>query len=612
MAANLPTPNPTVTEAPDEGVDKDEIVSTLEGYRQEAEEARKSGPNPRDDKWEKNLNLYWNRFDFSKKADWQSQEVMPEVPAFVDRFASALKEAMGSGPTAFYTVQDDADPEGDLAPAIKRMTDVWLRRIGRNQVGQLVGFSAVFEEQMKLGALMSTSAMVTWKDDVPGGRVDMAAVDPRYVWLDPTGRNLYRLRKIELDLHDLKRLAGEKDGDGKSIYDEEVVASLTSQVLDDMKQEREQLVGHGSEIRSVRKPVVLHEYLATVLDSAGEIVSDRGLHIVANNKFLIRGPEKNPFWHGQDWLLFSPLIPVPLSPYGRSYMEDFTALAETFNKLTNLILDATASSALKAFAANPAMLIDPNQLNEGLSPNKIFLLEDGARAEDFIAEIKLGSLDPGAIQIWQAIKNELTEAAIQNEVGLGQFAPKGRTSATEIAATQQNSNAMVRAIAANVEELHLQPALDLIWKTGLQHISKDDEQMQKAVGKELFDVLVNDRRKMVERPITFSARGISTMIQKQQKLQKVLFALQTMASNELLLTEFLNRVDPGKLAELILDLLDLDLSRLSLTDRERQIKQMTEQVGQAKEQAAAQAQGKPASEGAGRNAQATAQLLGVS
>src|ERR1700678_2601210 len=63
-----------------------ELVQALQGYWNESDNNRKSGLNPREDKWRENLNLYWNRVDFSKKAQWQSKETMPEVPAFVDRF----------------------------------------------------------------------------------------------------------------------------------------------------------------------------------------------------------------------------------------------------------------------------------------------------------------------------------------------------------------------------------------------------------------------------------------------------------------------------------------------------------------------------------------------
>jgi len=60
-----------------------EIVAALESYRIEAKTARESGLNDRDTKWRENLDLYWNRYDFTKKAKWQAQETMPEVPSAV-------------------------------------------------------------------------------------------------------------------------------------------------------------------------------------------------------------------------------------------------------------------------------------------------------------------------------------------------------------------------------------------------------------------------------------------------------------------------------------------------------------------------------------------------
>ena len=605
---HLPTPNPTVPGDAKPAMDRDKIVQTLEGYRLEAEEGRKGGPSGRDAKWEENVNLYWNRFDYSKKAAWQSKAVTPEVPTFVDRFAAALKEALSATPDSFYTVQDDTDAEGDLAQAIKRATDVWLQRVGRNQMGQIIGFNGVFEEQMKLGALMSTCALITWKDDVPLGRVSIEALEPRSVWFDPTGRNLYRVRRSEIDFHDLKRLVKMKDGAGKPIYRVEEMEALTATILQEQRIQREALTGHGSEITTARKPIVLHEYLATLIDDEGELVSDQGLSIVANNKHLIRGPEKNPFWHGRDFVIATPLVPVPLSPYGRSYMEDFGELAKTFNALTNLIMDATFTSAMKSFVMSPSMLMNPEQVAEGNAPSKLWLVEDGVLPKDFMVELDLGTLDSASIQVWQALKNMLTEAAGQNEIGLGQFAPNSRTSATEVLETQQGAGALVRSIASNVEQLLLNPVLDLVWKTGLQHVSKKDEALKAAMTPEMFDVLIGKRKELVGRNVTFSARGISTLLQKGQKMKTLMFALQVMASSELLLREFLSKVDAGKLVDLILDLLDIDLARMKLSERERMIKEVVDRS----QQAAAATQGETASPGAADQAGQVAQQLGVS
>jgi hypothetical protein len=511
-----------------------DIVQCLSSYKKEAEDNRKGGMNPRDDKWSENSDLYWNRYDFSEKADWQAKETMAEVPAFVDRFAAAMKEALVATSTSFYTVVDPYDQEGDMSGAIKRMMDAWLSTCGRNQLGTPLDFPAVFEEQMKLGAIMACSSVVLWKNDVPGGRVAIEAVDPRDVYLDHTYRNLYRVRTTELELHEVLKMGNIKSGKGEPLYNLADIAMLGQTALD-RQRENEELTGHGAQVSSKRNLVTLDEYIATVADPFGNVICDNQLMVVANGEFLIRGPEDNPFWHGRDWLVYAPLVSAPLSVYGRSYMEDFGSLAKVFNELTNLLLDAAYTSALKAFVLVPGMLLDPRQATTGIGPNKQYLLEEGFRAEDFAKELELGTIDAGAITMWQQIKASLAEAARINEIGLGQFAPNSRTSATEIGATMQSSSALVRSVAQTVESRYLNPTLDLGWKTGLQHAKAGDKHLEAAAGAEMYGALLANRRELIKRPLTFQARGISAMIQKSQLLQSLLQLMQIIGSNEALM-----------------------------------------------------------------------------
>lgn len=579
MASILPpaTPAPALGQTDDER----EIVQALGGYKAEAETARRSGLNPRDAKWEQNLALYWNRVDFSKKADWQAREVMPEVPSYVDRFAAAMKEALVAIPEGFYTVTSPGDVENDLAGAIKRMNDVWLSTVGRNAGGTPLGFPAVFEEQMKLGALTASSAVVLWKEDVKGGRVAIETVDPRFVWLDASYRDLYRIRRTEIDKHDLMAMARATTKGGKSLYNISAISGLVDNVNMRDIALREQMSGHGQQVSSNRSVITLDEYLATVVSADGRVLADKELMVVANDQFLIRGPEKNPFWHGQDWMVYAPLVTAPLSVYGRSYMEDFGAIANTFTELTNLILDAVQTSAMKAFVMVPGMLLNPLQASQGIHPNKVFLLEEGYQAEDFAKALDLGSLDPAAIQVWQSMKSELSEAAGINEIGLGQFAPKGRTSATEISATQSSSSALVRSVAQTIETRFLDPVLDLTWKTGLQHATADNKLLAGAAGTELYAALMGRRRELIGMPITFQAHGISTLIQKQQMLDSILGLLQVIGQNENLLAAFMQKIDVNKLIALLFNLGNVDLTKMQLSERERLMQGVLQPLQQA-------------------------------
>jgi hypothetical protein len=229
MSDLMPMPQDGEPLAPTER-DK-EIIDALESYRFEAEQNRSGGLNPRDAKWTQNLDLYWNRHDFTHKASWQAQEVMPEVPAFVDRFAAAMKEALVATNANFYTVNDPGDDDNTLANTVKKVTDLWLSTCGRSQNGHTLGFPAVFEEQIKLGALTACCGTVLWKDDVPGGRVAFETVDPRFVWLDHTFRNLYRIRRIEIDQHDLAKMLQMRDSAKAPLFNTDEIQRLAKTAL---------------------------------------------------------------------------------------------------------------------------------------------------------------------------------------------------------------------------------------------------------------------------------------------------------------------------------------------------------------------------------------------
>lgn len=580
-AAGLPNANPPKKLGPATDEERT-LLETLQSYKAEAVEARKGGPNGRDDKWSENLDLYWNRYNFGPKAQWQSQAVMPEVPSFVDRFAAALKEALIASPGGgFFDVHDPADEERDMAQAIERMMNVWLSVCGNNQLGHKTGFPAVFEEQVKLGALMATSAIVTWRDDTEYGRVGVETVDPRLVWMDHTGRGLYRMRTIEVDRHELRTMAESRDGQGEPLFNLPEVERLSAGMVEEVTNARRESTGHGQEIHSHRMPIRLDEYVATIIGPDGKIEHDKKLFIVANDQYLVRGPEKNPFWHGHDWLVFSPLVSAPMSVYGRSYMEDFGEVSKTFTELTQLILDATFTSSLKVFALTPGLLLNPQVLDEGLAPNTVFQLEDGVRPQDFFKEVDMGSLAPEAVTVWQALKTELREAAGINEIGLGQFAPKGRTSATEIAETQQSSSALIRSLAQSIETRFLDIILDLVWKTGLQHMNENDEALQAAAGREMYGAIYGARKEIVKRCITFQARGISRLITKARTMRALIQVLQIVGSNELLLQEFLKVVDMNRLVKVLFELSDIDLHMLQASEREKLMRQVATPLQEA-------------------------------
>lgn len=564
--------------------DPAEIVNILAHYKEEAENARQSGPNPRDQVWRDNWDRYWGRYDFSKKAAWQAKFVMPEVPQFVDRWAAAMREALTQA-GQWWSVIDPADTESDLIPHVEKFMRMLLSRAGRTADGHIADFTVVFEDQMKLGALMACCAAVTWQEGQDGGWAAVESVDPRTYWTDPKGRNLYRRRRLEVDKHQLMRMAKQTDGNGEPIYDMDAINQLRTQVDEEAQERGRRTTGHETERKS-GEPIVLDEYLATIVSPEGNVIGENVLAVVANDTHLIRGPEDNPFWHERDWIVFTPMISVPFSAYGRSYAEDWSDPADAFVEMTNLILDGTFTSSMNAFASKPEWLEDPSQLDEGVYPNVNFKLDEGVGdIRDFMRSIELGKLPQEAVTVWQALKQEMREGAKLSEIALGQVPPKGDITATEASLVDKSSSATVRSMAHTIETRFLEPVLTLIFQTGLQHVDFTDNTVRQELGSETADMLNARKQEFRDRNIHFRVRGISSLVDRQQKLRSLLSFLQTIGSNEILLRAFLQQHDLLALVDELLKLFGVDTLKLQPSERERAIRQIVQQFeGQAEQQ----------------------------
>lgn len=532
-----------------------ELVTLLQTYRDEGESARKTGWGERDEIWESNLDLYFNRFDFSKKAAWQSKQPMPEGSLYIDRWAAALRAAL-IVPGVWYSVET---PIKELEPAFRKFLGYWLERCGTSPTGYPTSFDRVFEDQAKLAAVMSAAAAVTWEPGKPGSigqrdRVRVDTVDPREVFLDPTYRGLYRIRRYENDYYQL--LAKARDNPD---YNMEEITRLGAARSQEEEVDREQLVGHSTKISSLRKPITLDEYLCVILDSEGkDLYGSRQLCIVANENYLIYGPKPNPNLHGFDWIVFSSAISVPLAVYGKTYVETWGDIARTFVKMTNLIIDAGMMASMNAFALVADALANPEDAKTGVFPNKTFILAPGTNPDQFIKEINLGDLPTTAFSVWTALKQEMREGAATNDLNLGQAVPKGDVTATEINAVEAGGTALIQSIAASLETGCVDPILNLVFQTGLQHFSENDQALHLALGEEYFRMFVTRREEFIRLAPAFRARGISGLIERAQKLKAMLQIVQVVGSSPILQQALLQAMDFTKFLNHLMITIGLD------------------------------------------------------
>lgn len=537
---------------------------------QESRTSRESGHNPRRDQWERNYDDYWGRTNTTGKQSWQADERLPTVADHVERFTAAMREALGAAGDNFYRFEDRAGKSGRLESLSKRILDAALAHCSQNVTGQHVGFPSVFAKAVKAGAMTRFAMSVTWQN----GRLRIENVDSRELFHDPTGSGLYRIRERHIDLHRIQSLKSLRRSDGTPLYDAEAIDRIVGGLgaSEERVVEKERATGIGQQTDSTRRrPVEIHEFLGTLLSRDGSVVAENQLVVVAERREVIRGPEVNPFWHKMDWIVCTPLIEVPFSIDGRSYVESFGHLAALFQEFTNLLLDGVRLEIMPSYEIYPEKLERPDQAKDGIWPGKMFLADqDAMPGESFVRKIDTGSVPPGAFTTWEAIKQLVRESSSQNELRLGRLADKSGITATEIDAAEGGSNVLVKHIAEGIEENGLAPVLDLAWWTTLQHLDpQSDPELLAEIGDESANMIFERREELRKQTFRLRARGITGILALSQERRAILSALQVIGQNDLLAQQFLQDYSLPRTLDQLFRSMRLPIEDLRKTEEER-------------------------------------------
>ena len=517
-----------------------------------------------------NRDVFFGRQDWSHKQEGQSTEFLPKVPVAVEQMGAFIKRGLIQFGD-WFSVEVDRQISnivtgGHVRALLKCfLNDLW----SRNNVIQKL--PTVLSDGVKVGMLESLiilkihGGMMPTRtfnfergesrdqdklemSDTKEWRLRIDLVRPEDYYPDPTGNGLYEIHRVERDLHEVMEAAEE------GMYDMAAVKQLIDtdypRPMDEKRTDRDRNQPETTS-PAFRKRVVLDEFWGTLLNADGTIAHRNCVCTIANDQFLIRKPENNPFWHQESPFVAAPLIRVPFSVWHKALYDHASDLNISLNELFNLILDGGISAVWGIKQLRLEDLEDPGQVAGGVKQGMTLAVKQTLPHNAHVLEtVATGNVPNDAMLVFEALQREFTQASLTNELKLGQM-PAKRVLATEIVEASQSQAVTLDGIVADLEICVIQEVLRKSWLTILQNMdSVPDHALTSVTDRQV--ALLMQRASPEERFALFAGRaqfrcfGLSATMARALDFQKLMSLQQAIMQNPMLFQAFMRRFSPEK------------------------------------------------------------------
>lgn len=570
-----------------------DVVEITKVYREESDAARKN----RMDLNEINFDAYHLRQDYSHKKSGQSREFLAKQQMAVEQISSFISQGLVDI-NQWFSVEKA--PGSD----VKLLTPREVEGVLQCQIDK-VGMLSFMEDAMKLGLLGSimickaggkfsqkpkyyteakiengSPRKVLKKEYKKIWNMDWSMVRQQDYYPDPTGRGLYELQNIYMDLHEVEALAKGED----ALYDMEVFKQIgQSGDNDDLiqKEYRSRETGQNVDTDSSRVVVKLTEGWGTLVDKTGKVVMDNCTWTVANDRWLIAKPKKNPFWHGMSPFVVTPIIRVPHSVWHRALMDAATRHNIAINELYNLIIDGGMMSTFGIKQLRPDWLEDTNQVSDGIFPG--ITLEANSKCPPggkVLERIDTSSLSAESLNVFNMINSEFQQSSLTNDLRMGVL-PARAVKATEVVEASQSITSVLTGTAKKIEQDFIQRLMNMSWMNIAQHFDQlDFDEIAAVVGEQkayqLFAMGPEEIFADTAMGLKYKVFGVSRTLNKVKDFRKLTSLLQTIGSSEVLIEEFIKKYSFEKFLGEIMDSLDINTDKI----KHDEVDQMLNMMGQ--------------------------------
>jgi hypothetical protein len=456
-------------------------------------------------------------------------------------------------------------------------------------------FTEIIGQGVKIALLSSVMTFKTRhevKDDEFVLKIDVEK--PEKTYPDPTNRDMYFVHETVKDYHEVLKLA--KQG----IYDKDEVAKISTDFVEQEKEWKEnKQKNHDEPIPSFRKRVTLHEVHGTIIDTNGEVIEDEIVAVMANKKYIVRKPRKNPRFHGKWPFVRTPIITVPGSVWHKALYDDAVRINLYINELQNLMLDGGLAAAHDVKVLRSDYLEQPDQAAGGIPPGTTLIAKADTPPNMKILEtVKTGEVPADSFNMQNLASRDFDMASMFNDVKAGLLAPR-QVKATEVIEKEQATSQQLDGFARTVEKA-IDKVLSLAWAEIMQ-FRNDYIELDHIIGEKgamaLSLMSPKERYEMFAKKTVFKTNGISSLITRGKNFQKLMVATDAIFKNPILVQAFSERFSANKIIDKVFEGLDLDPSSIELEQGEsgiskEQISQLFGQEGQKTGADAAQVGGR--------------------
>lgn len=580
------------------------LFRALLGYHEEAKQAKLHRMYTNRD----NFDAYHLRQDFSHKKKGQSKEFLAKQQTSVEQITSFLQQGLIDVGEWFRIELED----GVVNPLIlqKEIQKLLFRQLKKNN------FPALAADTMKsglLGALMivkiggkmmpkvSFKTRLNPKDgkkrlikkERPVWQLDLSLVRQEDWFPDPTGDGLYEQEVLELDKHELIKLARRYPDE----FDMSVVEKLQPNPEEMQKVNRRRETDQNTPLSNPRKRIRIIEHWGTICDpESGEVLHENCMARFLPSGEIITQPMQNPNWHGKSPYVSSPIVRVPNSVWHRALMDAPTRHNLAINEVYNLMLDSGLSSVFGIRQCREDFLDDPAQISDGIAPGTTLMVNSSCPpGQKALERVDTGTEFTQAGNMFQITDREFQSSSFTNDTRLGNL-PQRAVKATEIVASNQSITGVFNGIVKIIEDNFMSHILEKSWMTMAQNMNDLDlDEVKAIIGEDralkLSSISPEDRFANTALGQRYKVFGLSTTLNKIQDFRKISTFLQTVGASPVFVQEFQRVYSVTKLMGEIVKSLDIDETKIKADPQELAERQREQAIIQRHEQQKAQTQG---------------------